>query len=178
VRFLETPLRGAYVLEPEKLPDERGFFARVWCADELGAHGLCSAWVQSSISFNDKAGTLRGMHYQAAPYEETKLVTCTAGAVLDVIVDLRADSPTFCGWFAAELTARNNVTLYVPCGFAHGFLTLEGGSVLQYHISEYHHPESTRGVRWDDPAFAIQWPGEPHVISQRDREYPDFMVRS
>lgn len=177
MRFIETPLRGAYVLEPERQCDERGFFARVWCAEELAAHGLCSAWVQSSISYNEKAGTLRGMHYQAAPHEEAKLVKCAAGAVFDVIVDLRADSPTFREWFAVELTARNNATLYVPAGFAHGFLTLEDGSVLEYHMSEYYHGDSARGVRWDDPAFCIRWPSEPDVISKSDRECPDFEVR-
>jgi dTDP-4-dehydrorhamnose 3,5-epimerase len=177
VRFLETPLPGAYVLEPEKAHDDRGFFARVWCAQELAEHGLRATWVQSSISFNEKAGTLRGMHYQAPPHQEVKLVTCTAGAVFDVIIDIRSDSVTFREWFAIELTARNNTTLYVPEGFAHGFLTLEDEAVVEYHMSEDFHPESARGVRWDDPAFGVRWPSEPVVMSSRDREYPDFGTR-
>lgn len=178
MRFVETPLRGAYILEPEKVRDERGFFARMWCTEELAAHGLRSMWVQSSVSFNEKAGTLRGMHYQVAPHEEAKLVTCSAGAVFDVIIDMRADSSTFREWFAAELTACNNNTLYVPEGFAHGFVTLEDKSMVEYHMTAGYHPGSACGVRWDDPAFAIRWPSEPHVISQRDREYPDFVVHS
>lgn len=177
MRFIEAPLPGVRVLEPEKSRDERGFFARTWCAQELASHGLCSSWVQSSISFNEKAGTLRGMHYQAEPHRETKLVTCTAGAVFDVVIDLRADSPTFHEWFAIELTADDNATLYVPEGLAHGFLTLEDRSMVQYHMSEYHDDGSGRGVRWDDPAFGVRWPGVPVVISQRDREYPDFAER-
>lgn len=177
MRLVETPLRGAYLLEPEKLGDERGFFARVWDVHELEDHELCASWVQSSISFNEKAGTLRGMHYQDAPHEEAKLVTCTAGGVFDVIVDLREDSPTLREWFSVELTACNNTTLYVPVGLAHGFLTLADESMVEYHMSEYYHPESARGLRWDDPAFGIRWPHEPSVVSQRDREHPNFEVR-
>jgi dTDP-4-dehydrorhamnose 3,5-epimerase len=177
VRFVETSLPSAYTLEPEKLLDERGFFARTWCAEELAARGLRSAWVQSSISFNAKAGTLRGMHYQSPPHEEAKLVTCSAGAVFDVIIDLRAGSPTALEWFAIELTARNNTTLYVPEGFAHGFLTLEDETVVEYHMSEDYHAESARGVRWNDPAFGILWPSEPAVMSSRDREYSDLVAR-
>jgi dTDP-4-dehydrorhamnose 3,5-epimerase len=174
MRFVETPLLGVWVLEPEKSVDERGFFARVWSADAFEARGLCSSWVQSSISFNTKAGTLRGMHFQVAPHEEDKLVSCTAGAVFDVVVDLRADSPTYRDWFSIELTARDNATLYVPGGLAHGFLTLVDESMVEYHMSEPFHPEVARGVRFDDPAFAIRWPAEPSVISERDAGYPDF----
>jgi len=177
VRFLETSLAGAYVLEPERVQDERGFFARAWDARELEDRGLCGRWVQSSISFNAKAGTLRGMHYQVAPHEEVKLVTCTAGAVFDVVVDLRADSPTWRQWFAVELTAGNGLVLYVPAGFAHGFLTLEAGSTVEYHMSEAYDSASARGARWDDPVFGISWPAAPGVISQRDREWPDHVVR-
>lgn len=176
MRFEETPLSGAFVLEPEKNRDERGFFARVWCADELREHGLCDSWVQSSISYNDAAGTLRGMHFQVEPHGETKLVTCTSGAVYDVIVDLRIESATFCRWFGIDLSARNNLTLYVPEGFAHGFMTLTDEAMVQYHISSEYHPQSARGVRWDDPAFDITWPNTPKVMSQRDRELPDFEV--
>jgi dTDP-4-dehydrorhamnose 3,5-epimerase len=174
MRFVETPLSGAYVLEPEPSNDERGFFARVWCREELEDHGLNGVWVQSSISFNEKALTLRGMHYQAAPYEETKLVRCTAGAVFDVILDLRDGSPTRHAWFALELSVENNRTLYVPAGFAHGFLTLLDASVVEYHMSESQHAESARGVRYDDPAFGIEWPAAPAVIGERDGAYPDF----
>jgi len=176
VRFVETPLPGAFVLEPQKLRDERGVFARVWSADELAERGLRSTWVQSSISFNEKSGTLRGMHYQIAPHQEAKLVTCTAGSVFDVIVDLRTDSATFRQWFAVELTARNNTTLYIPEGLGHGFLTLEDESVVEYHMSESYHPECARTVRWDDPAFGIEWPGAPGTMNERDREAPDFTV--
>jgi dTDP-4-dehydrorhamnose 3,5-epimerase len=176
VRFIATPLEGAFVLEPEKLTDERGFFARVWCADELAARGLCESWLQSSISFNGKTGTLRGMHYQTPPHEETKLVTCTAGAVYDVIVDIRPTSATFREWFGIELAARNNLTLYVPAGVAHGFMTLEDDSVVQYHMSGRHEPGAARAVRWNDPAFGIHWPAEPTVMSDRDRSHPDFEV--
>jgi dTDP-4-dehydrorhamnose 3,5-epimerase len=176
VRLVETPLGGAFLLEPDKLGDERGFFARVWCAEELASRGLCSSWVQSSISFNEKVGTLRGMHFQAEPHAETKLVTCTAGAVFDVIVDIRVDSPTYCDWFAVELTARNNSTLYIPEGLAHGFLTLEDQSMVEYHMSSSFDPESARGVRWDDPVFGIRWPRKPRVMSHHDGEYPDFVV--
>lgn len=177
MRLIETRLSGAYLLELEKARDERGFFARVWDARELEVLGLCARWVQSSVSFNEKAGTLRGLHYQAAPHEEAKLVTCTAGAVFDVIVDLRTDSPTFREWFSVELTARNNTTLYVPEGLAHGFLTLADESMVEYHMSQDYHPESARGARWDDPVFGIDWPSNPVVISQRDRDCPDFAVR-
>ncbi len=174
MRFTETPLAGAFVLEPEKHHDERGFFANAWTAEELSAHGLNRSWAQSSISFNEKAGTMRGMHFQIAPHAETKLVTCTAGAVFDVIVDLRAESPTRLRWFGVELSVSNNLTYYVPEGFAHGFITLQDDSVVQYHMSAPQHVASARGVRWDDPAFGIEWPLVPTVMNQRDREYPDF----
>jgi len=173
--FVETPLKGAYVIDPERLADERGFFARTWCRQEFEAHGLDSGLVQCSISFNHKRGTLRGMHYQVAPQAEAKLVRCTAGAIHDVVVDLRRESSTFCGWFAAELSADNHKMLYIPEGFAHGFLTLTDNTEVFYQISEYYVPESARGVRWDDPAFAISWPAYPIVISQRDSSYPDFV---
>lgn len=174
MRFVETPLAGAFVLEPEKHHDGRGFFANAWTAGELSAQGLNASWAQSSISFNAMAGTLRGMHFQIAPHAETKLVTCTAGAVFDVIVDLRTESPTFLRWFGVELTASNNLTCYIPEGFAHGFLTLQDDSVVQYHMSDQQHVASARGVRWDDPAFGIEWPLVPTVMNQRDRAYPDF----
>jgi dTDP-4-dehydrorhamnose 3,5-epimerase len=174
--FSATALAGAYLIEPERLEDERGFFARTWCVDEFAARGLNPRLVQCSISFNRRKGTLRGMHFQAAPHEEAKLVRCTRGAIYDVIVDLRPDSPTFKRWTAVDLTAENRRMLYVPEGFAHGFQTLEDESEVSYQMSEYYHAASARGVRWDDPAFGIEWPVEERTISARDRHYPDFLA--
>lgn len=172
--FTETGLPGAYLIDPERQEDERGFFARSFCRDEFRAHGLNPDISQCSVSYNAKRGTLRGMHYQAAPYEEDKLVACTRGAVYDIIVDLRSGSPTFLRWLGVELTADSFRTLYVPRGFAHGFLTLEDHVVVYYQISEPYHPDAARGVRWDDPAFGIEWPFPPVVISPRDRDCPDW----
>jgi len=172
--FTETPLKGAYVIDPERLADERGFFARTWCRREFEAHGLNTALAQCSVSFNQKTGTLRGMHYQAAPHAEHKLVRCTAGIIYDVIVDLRPGSGTFRHWFAAELSADNRRMLYIPEGLAHGFLTLADNTEVFYQISEYYVPEGARGVRWNDPAFAISWPVQPRIVSQRDSAYADF----
>jgi len=174
VIFAETKLEGAFVIEPERLGDERGFFARTWCRREFEAHGLNPRLVQCNVSFNRKKGTLRGMHYQAAPHEEAKLVRCTMGAIYDVIIDLRPDSPTFRQWTAVELTEDNRCMLYVPEGFAHGFQTLENDTEVLYQMSEFYHPESARGVRWDDPAFGIEWPIEQLTISSRDRSYDRF----
>lgn len=177
VIFTETELRGAFVVEPERLEDERGFFARTWDRDEFAAHGLNPALVQCNISYNGRKGTVRGMHYQAAPRKEAKLVRCTRGAIYDVIVDLRPTSPTFKRWVAAELTAQNRRMLYVPEGFAHGFQTLEDGAEVFYQMSEYYHGECSRGVRWDDPAFGIAWPASARrIISDKDRGYPDFRL--
>lgn len=172
--FRETVLKGAYVVEPERITDERGFFARTWCRSEFETHGLNPNLVQCNISFNDKKGTLRGMHYQATPRAEAKLVRCTAGAIYDVIVDLRPDSGTFKRWTGVELNADNRYMLYIPEGFAHGFLTLSEDAEVFYQMSEYYSAEHARGVRWNDQAFGIQWPGEALVISERDRSYPDF----
>jgi len=173
--FTETSLKGAFLIEPERLEDERGFFARTWCQREFEAHGLNSRLVQCNISFNKKMGTLRGMHYQVAPYEEARLVRCTQGAIYDVIIDLRPESSTFKQYIAAVLTAQNRTMLYVPEGFAHGFLTLEDNTEVFYQMSEFYAPEYARGVRWNDPAFGIQWPAEIQVISDRDQNYPDFI---
>jgi dTDP-4-dehydrorhamnose 3,5-epimerase len=173
--FTETPLKGAYVIDPERLADERGFFARTWCRREFEAHGLDTALAQCSISFNQKTGTLRGMHYQVAPHAEHKLVRCTAGVIHDVIVDLRPGSGTFRQWFAAELSADNRRMLYIPEGLAHGFLTLADNTEVFYQISEHYAPESARGVRWNDPAFAISWPAHPGIVSHRDSTYADFV---
>jgi len=172
--FRETGLRGAYVVDLEKREDERGFFARTWCVGEFEAHGLNTRLVQCSLSFNTRKGTLRGLHYQVKPHEEAKLVRCTAGALCDVIVDLRRDSPTYKRHVSVDLTAGNRTMLYVPEGFAHGFLTLEDATEVFYQISEFQAPEQARGVRWNDPALGIAWPGEVKVISERDRSWPDF----
>lgn len=172
--FTETPLKGAYSIVLERLEDERGFFARTWCQREFEKHGLVTTVAQCSISFNQKMRTLRGMHYQIAPHAERKLVRCTAGTIFDVIIDLRPGSMTFRHWYANELSADNRRMLYIPEGFAHGFLTLSDNSEVLYQISEFHHPESSRGVRWNDPAFAISWPADPLIVSQRDSAYADF----
>jgi len=172
--FIETKLQGAFIIEPEKLEDERGFFARTWCQQEFAAHGLNPGLMQCNISFNRHRGTLRGMHYQAAPHAEAKLVWCTRGGVYDVIIDLRASSPTFTHHSAVTLTAQNHTMLYVPEGCAHGFQTLEDDTEVFYQMSALYAPSSARGVRWDDPAFGIQWPPATRIISERDRSYPDF----
>lgn len=170
--FSPTPLAGACVLEIEPHRDERGFFARTFCTAEMAAHGLDAATAQCSFSFNSRAGTLRGMHFQAAPHEEAKLVRCTAGAIFDAIVDVREASPTRGQWFGIELTARNHRALFVPRGFAHGFLTLADDTEVFYQISESFAPGFGRGFRWNDPAVAIAWPSQPAVISERDAAYP------
>ncbi len=172
--FRATSLAGAYVIEGERLEDERGFFARSFCRREFEVQGLVPDLVQCNISFNRRRGTLRGLHYQAAPHEEPKLVRCTLGRVHDVTVDLRPESETFKKHLAVTLSSENRTMLYVPAGLAHGFLTLEDDSEVFYQMAEFYHPASARGVRWDDPAFGIEWPAEPTVISERDRSYPDF----
>jgi len=166
-----TAIEGAFIVEPERLEDERGFFARVWCRREFKAFGLNPGLVQCNISFNEKKGTLRGMHYQVRPYEETKLVRCTMGAIYDVVIDLRSDSHTFKQWAAVELTAENRRMLYVPPGVAHGFQTLVDSTEVSYQMSEFHHPESSRGLRWDDPAFRVPWPVAEPIVSARDRSF-------
>ena len=172
--FAPTAVGGAFVLEPERFEDERGFFARTWDGEELVARGLDGGLVQSSISWNGRRGTLRGLHYQAAPAEETKIVRCTAGSIHDVVLDLRAGSPTFRCHDAAVLSAENRRAMYVPKGCAHGFVTLEDGAEVLYLMSTPHAPDLARGVRWDDAAFGIPWPEEVRVISERDRSYPDY----
>jgi dTDP-4-dehydrorhamnose 3,5-epimerase len=174
--FRETRLKGAFIIEPERIEDRRGFFARTWSDAEFQEHGLNSRLVQCNTSFNKECGTLRGMHYQSAPRAEVKLVRCTMGAIYDVIVDLRADSATFKQWVAVELTAENRLMLYIPEGFAHGFQTLCAGSEVFYQISEYYAPEYAGGVRWDDPAFGIEWPhAAERVLSERDLSFADFI---
>lgn len=171
----ETGLPGAYTIDVEPIEDERGFFARVWCADELARHGLETAVSQSSIAFNHGPGTLRGMHWQVAPHAEVKLVRCTQGSIYDVIVDLRPGSTTFGDWIAVELTAGNRRTLYVPEGFAHGYQTLEPATEVWYQMSTAYSPEAARGFRFDDPRFGLEWPeAAQRVISERDRSWPAF----
>ena len=172
--FEETRLKGAYVVDAELRNDSRGFFARTWCVNEFEEHGLNHRLSQCSISFNKTKGTFRGMHYQVAPYEEAKLIRCTMGAICDVIVDLRPDSPTFKGHIAVTLSAQNRKMLYVPERFAHGFVTLEDDTEVFYQISEFYSPDSARGFRWNDPQFGIRLPLEVAVISERDATYPDF----
>jgi dTDP-4-dehydrorhamnose 3,5-epimerase len=172
--FQETKIPGVFELHLERKMDERGFFARSWCKDEFETAGLNAHLAQCSISYNVQKGTLRGMHYQSAPYAESKLVRCTRGAIYDVALDLRADSPTFREWIGVTLSADNREMIYIPEGCAHGFLTLEDNSEVFYQISEFYRPEAARGVRWDDPAFGIVWPAKPQLLSDRDRDYPDF----
>jgi dTDP-4-dehydrorhamnose 3,5-epimerase len=169
--FSETKLKGAFILEPERAEDERGFFARSWSRREFAAQRLNSELVECNISFSKRRGILRGMHYQAAPYEQAKLIRCTMGSIYDVGIDLRPDSPTRRQWIAVELSAANHRMLFLPEGFAHGFQTLSENSEVFYQMSRYYHPESARGVRWDDPAFGIQWPLPDPIMIERDRNY-------
>lgn len=172
--FTELPLKGAHLIELKRIDDDRGFFARAFCCREFEEHALNPKLVQCNISFNPQAGTLRGMHYQLQPYCEVKVVRCTRGAIYDVIIDLRRESPTYSKWFGVELTAENRRMLYVPEGFAHGYLTLVPESEVFYQVSEFYAPNSERGIRWDDPAFDIRWPITPRLISQKDRAHADF----
>lgn len=174
MKFIETKLRDVFEIQVTPTSDERGLFARTWCKKEFESHGLESALVQCSISFNKKKGTLRGMHYQAPPFEETKLVRCTQGAIYDVVLDLRDESPTFKQWIAVTLEAARRNAVYVPKGCAHGFLTLADNAEVFYQMTEFYDAASSRGVRWNDPAFGISWPGKIEVISERDRTYPDL----
>ncbi len=173
--FSETKLKGAFVIELEKNEDERGFFARSFCQKKFKEHGLNPRIVQCNVSFNKKKDTLRGMHYQVPPREEAKIVTCIKGAVYDVIIDLRPDSPTYCQWFGVKLSAEDYQMLYAPESFAHGFQTLEDNTVVFYQMSEFYHPQCARGVRWDDRAFGIKWPNIHHrIVSEIDKRYADF----
>lgn len=169
-----TDLAGVYVIDVTKHEDDRGFFARTWDPAIAKEQGLRESFDYTCISLNQSTYTLRGMHYQHGPHGETKLVRCTKGAIFDVALDLRPDSPTFKQWFGVELSAENHRALYIPHGFAHGFLTLEPDSEMLYHIGGALAPETAAGVRWDDPAFGMTWPASPHVISKRDGTYPDY----
>ena len=172
--FTETPLSGAFVIEIEKHMDERGFFARTFCSREFENHGLDPHFVQCNISYNKQKGTLRGMHYQEELRAEAKLVRCTKGAIYDVIIDLRRDSPTYCQWLSTELKSDANRMLFVPKGFAHGFQTLEPDTEVFYQMTEFCHPECARGIRWNDLSFSIIWPISDRIISRQDQSYPDF----
>ena len=172
--FTPTPLEGAYVIDLKRIEDERGFFARSFCAREFEAHGLDIRVVQANNSLCHQKGTLRGMHYQLPPKAETKIVRCTRGAMYDVILDIRPDSPTFGRWFGVELTSENRRTVYCPKGFAHGFLALADETEALYLVTEFYAPQCERGIRWNDPKFGIEWPTEPTVISEKDRNHRDF----
>ena len=172
--FTETKIPRVFEINLDLRTDDRGFFARSWCLREFEEHGLNPRTVQCNVSFNAKKGTLRGMHYQDAPFAEAKIVRCTQGSIYDVIVDLRPASKTFKQWVGLELTATQRNAVYIPEGCAHGFLTLEDNTELFYQMSEFYHPELSRGVRWNDPAFQIAWPAEVKTISERDATYPDF----
>ena len=174
MKFTETPLSGCYVIDLEQIGDDRGFFARSWCSKEFEAVGLAPRICQANVSYNNARGTLRGLHYQLAPHAEAKLVRCTRGAIFDVAVDLRVESPTFRQWFGMELSSENWRMLYIPEGFGHGFQTLENDTEIYYLVSEFYTPEAERGARYDDPAFGIEWPTEVTATSEKDANWPRF----
>lgn len=174
MQFMQTPLKGAFLIDLDKRSDERGFFARLFCRDEFAKHGLETEFLQANNSLSVEKGTLRGLHYQLAPMEEVKLVRCVQGSFYDVILDLRPDSKTFGQYFGEILSQENRRMMYVPKGFAHGFLTIEPNAEVLYMVSQSYSKELERGIRWDDPHFNIQWPASPKVISERDRSHPDF----
>jgi len=175
--FTETKIKGVYIIEPELLTDERGFFARSFCKEEFRNHGLETDIVQCNISYNKKKGTLRGMHYQVPPFEEAKIVSCTYGTIYDVVLDLRTDSLTYCQWIATDLSDNNFKMMYIPKGCAHGFQTLEDDTMVYYQMMDFFHPECASGVRWDDPRFKIDWPIiQTVIVSEKDQKYPDFIL--
>jgi dTDP-4-dehydrorhamnose 3,5-epimerase len=173
--FRETALEGVWIIDVERFEDDRGFFARTWAPDEFERRGLDSTLAQCNLAWNHKKGTLRGMHFQRAPFEEVKIVRCTRGAIFDVVVDLRPGSPTFGRWISAELSEETRRMLYIPRGMAHGYQTLTDGVEAYYHVSAPYSPEHAAGVRWDDPRFGIIWPMPPTVMSTRDKTWPDFV---
>jgi dTDP-4-dehydrorhamnose 3,5-epimerase len=175
--FKETKLKGAFIIELEKHKDARGYFARAWCKKEFEAYGLNPNIVQTNVAFSLQKNTLRGMHFQIRPYQEAKLVRCIRGTVFDVIIDLRPNSITYCEWLGVELTSENHTMLYVPEGFAHGYLTLEYNAEVFYMVSQFYMPDLERGVRWDDPVFDVEWPETSDlVISEKDKNWPDYLV--
>lgn len=170
----EIFLKGTFIITPTALEDERGFFMRTFCKNTFAKNGLVNEYAQSNLSYNYKKGTLRGMHYQVPPAAEVKLVQCIAGSQYDVIIDLRPESKTYCQWFGIELNSENRILLYVPIGFAHGFQTLTDNTIVYYHMSAFYNSDCEKGVRWDDPIFAIKWPLSEPVMSQKDRYLPDY----
>ncbi|HEX9666454.1 MAG TPA: dTDP-4-dehydrorhamnose 3,5-epimerase [Thermodesulfobacteriota bacterium] len=173
--FTETKIKGAFLIEIDKLEDERGSFFRIWCKEEFESHGLISQFVQFNKSCSRKAGTIRGLHYQVQPHQEVKLICCTKGAIYDVIIDIKPESHTYKHWMGVELIADNHKMLYVPSGVAHGFKTLEDNTEVFYPVSEFYSPESECGIRWDDPTFTIEWPiTDSLIISDKDKDWPDF----
>lgn len=174
--FNKTTLMDAFIIEPKKIKDERGFFARVWCKKEIYSNGMIPELVQANIGYNKKRGTLRGLHFQISPHEEVKILRCTRGAIFDVIVDLRKDSPTYTRWEGFELTEDNHRMVYVPKGFAQGYITLADNTEIYYQTSEYFAPAHARGLRFDDPAINIRWPIEIKIISDNDRSWPDYVL--
>jgi dTDP-4-dehydrorhamnose 3,5-epimerase len=177
VIFSPTPLEGAFIVDIERREDDRGFFARTWCSREFAAAGLDPHLSQCNISYNRQRGTLRGMHWQAAPHGEAKLVRCTRGAIWDAIIDLRVDSPTYTMHFAVELTAASGRAIYVPEGMAHGFVTLEDDTEVCYNMSQFYVPAAAMGVRWNDSAFGIRWPVRDPILHPRDASYPDYQLQ-
>lgn len=177
MKFIETKIKGAFIIVPDLIEDDRGFFARSFCQHEFEEHGLNPDLVQCNISFNRKKATLRGMHYQVPPHSEVKLVRCTSGAICDVLIDLRPESSTFKQWFAAELSEDNHQLLYIPEGFAHGYQTLEDSTEVFYQVSAFYEPKSERGIRWNDPAFRIEWPFPVSIISKKDSSHPDWEAK-
>lgn len=176
MKFTETTVSGAYVIDVNRIGDERGYFGRLWCEKEMADMGLVACIRQSNIGFSPLAGTLRGLHYQTSPHQEVKIIRCTRGSVYDVVVDLRPYSETFKQWFGLELNPDNASMLYVPEGCATGYLTLEKDTEIYYHASEFYAPDHATGVRYNDPVFAIDWPGEPTVQSDNDKNWPDFAL--
>ena len=178
MNFISTKLEGAYIIEVDRINDERGFFGRIWCKEEFENHGLNADLKQSNVSFNKKKGTLRGLHYQRKPFQETKLLRCTRGAVYDVIVDVRPESSTFKEWIGVELTETNYRMIYVPEGFAHGYLALEDNSEVYYMVTEKYSKESEGGIRWDDPNINIKWPLSVVEVSEKDASHADFNLKN
>jgi dTDP-4-dehydrorhamnose 3,5-epimerase len=174
--FESTQIPDVVLITPQRFIDDRGYFTQTWGEDEFEAHGLNPRVVARNVSYNVEARTLRGMHFQQAPHAEAKLVCCTLGAIYDVAIDLRPESPTFTRWVGAELRADSGTMLYVPEGFAHGYLSLEPGAIVEYLITAAYAPQAAGGVRWDDPAFGVEWPARPLVINERDRTWPDFVA--
>ena len=171
--FRETKLQGAFIIGVEKREDDRGFFARAWCKKEFDEHGLTASMVQSNIAFSKRKGTLRGLHYQSAPYGEVKVVRCTRGSLYDVLVDVRPGSPTYRQWIGVELTSENHKMTYIPEGFAHGYQTLEDNTEVMYQVSQFYFPDFERGIRYDDPGIGIDWPHMVKILSDKDKGWPD-----